>query len=190
MGNRRVGRKRLYQLEKQGIAVDLESGAGIKDAVVSATQHRNGQEIITEIALDLGVAQDKLGNTITLVHGEAADKPIGIASKNASIAKLTEAKFGIVTEVRAVCVEACTRDIDVVLGTNHNVNTKGNIGTATSVLAGGGSALAKGADSAADIDDSTIRSLYVTDGDATGPGAINDCKLLIYIHGFVAPADL
>lgn len=190
MGNRRLSRKRLFQVEKAGQAVDLESGAGIKDAVISASQHRQGQEIITEIALDLGVTKDKTGTTIALVHGEADNKPIGIASKSASIAKLTEAKFGIVTEVRAVCVEACTRDIDVVLGTNHDVATKGNIGTVTSVLAGGGSALAKGADNSADIDDSTIRSLYVADGDGTGAGAINDCKLLIYIHGFVAPDDL
>ena len=53
MGSRRVSRKRLYNVEKAGISVDLESAEGIKDCVVSATQHRQGQEIITEIALDL-----------------------------------------------------------------------------------------------------------------------------------------
>ena len=53
MGNRRVGRKRLYQLEKAGQNIDLESGVGIAPAIKSATQHRNGQEIITEIAIDL-----------------------------------------------------------------------------------------------------------------------------------------
>ena len=31
MGNRRVGRKRLFELEKQGISVDLESGVGMKN---------------------------------------------------------------------------------------------------------------------------------------------------------------
>ncbi len=190
MGSRRVSRKRLYNVEKAGISVDLESGAGIKDAVISTSQHRQGQEIITEIAIDLGVTKDSLGNVIALVHGEAPDKPIGIASLSASVAKLTEAKFGIVTEVRAVCVEACTRDIDVVIATNHDVATKGTIGTVTSVLAGGGSALAKGKDGSANPDDSTIRSLYITDGDTAGAGAIGDCKLLIYVHGYVAPDDL
>ena len=53
MGNRRIGRKRLYGVEKAGQKINLESGAGISAAIKSATQHRQGQEIITEIAVDL-----------------------------------------------------------------------------------------------------------------------------------------
>ena len=34
MGNRRIGRKRLYAVEKAGKTIDLESGAGIKDAII------------------------------------------------------------------------------------------------------------------------------------------------------------
>lgn len=60
MGSRRVSRKRLYQVEKQGIDIDLESGEGIKNAIISATQHRQGQEIITEIAVDLGTSKVRL----------------------------------------------------------------------------------------------------------------------------------
>jgi hypothetical protein len=55
MGNRRLGRKRLFSLEKKGQKVELGSGPGIADAVLYATQHRQGHEIITEIAIDLGV---------------------------------------------------------------------------------------------------------------------------------------
>ena len=40
MGNRRIGRKRLYGVEKKGQKVVLDSGAGISDAILSATQHR------------------------------------------------------------------------------------------------------------------------------------------------------
>ena len=38
MGNRRIGRKRLYAVEKAGQRIDLESGAGIAGAIKSATQ--------------------------------------------------------------------------------------------------------------------------------------------------------
>ena len=53
MGNRRIGRKRLYGVEKQGQSIDLDSGAGISGAIIRATQHRQGQELITEILLIL-----------------------------------------------------------------------------------------------------------------------------------------
>ena len=48
MGNRRIGRKRLYAIEKAGKKIDLDSGVGISGAIKSASQHRNGQEIITD----------------------------------------------------------------------------------------------------------------------------------------------
>ena len=32
MGNRRIGRKRLYGVEKQGQSIDLGAGAGISDS--------------------------------------------------------------------------------------------------------------------------------------------------------------
>ena len=58
MGNRRIGRKRLYGVEKQGQSIDLGAGAGISGAIARATQHRQGQELITEILIDLGTTAD------------------------------------------------------------------------------------------------------------------------------------
>ena len=57
MGNRRIGRKRLYGVEKQGQKIDLEAGAGISGAISRATQHRQGNELITEILVDLGTSK-------------------------------------------------------------------------------------------------------------------------------------
>ena len=96
MGNRRVGRKRLYELEKAGQSVDLEAGGGIKEMIASASQHRQGQELITEIVLDLGAA----GHDFAVGVGDG--KAIGVTGDGTSatyafITKLTAAKFGIIT---------------------------------------------------------------------------------------------
>ena len=96
MGNRRLSRKRLYQVEKAGQSIDLESGLGFKAAVKSVSQHRQGQELITEIAVDLDA----------LIGGNADNAAMAsAASAAAHITQLTVAKYGIITEIRAVCVE-------------------------------------------------------------------------------------
>ena len=60
MGNRRLSRKRLYEVEKLGQSIELASGAGAVGMIKSATQHRNGQEIITEIAQKIELIEKKL----------------------------------------------------------------------------------------------------------------------------------
>ena len=100
MGNRRFSRKRLYQVEKAGQQVDLGSGAGISSCVGTATQHRQGQEIITEIPIDLGAAG------VTIEDGSATGGVFGVASAaDSSITELTVAKFGHITEIRAILME-------------------------------------------------------------------------------------
>ena len=191
MGSRRVSRKRLYEVEKQGQAVDLESGAGIADAIISATQHRQGQEMITEIAIDLNPA----GATIT--NGGADTQAIGVTSGgNAFITQLTIAKYGIVTEIRGVLVEdasdGSTRDINVAIGSS--AVARGAAPANHTPLAAALDAL--GRDSSLDLDNATTYQgsgseyyLYLT-ADSSHGSAFTAGKVLIYIHGFVAPADL
>ena len=105
MGNRRIGRKRLYGVEKKGQKVNLESGAGVASNITSATQHRQGQELITEIAIDLD------GLT-----GADTDRDIIGGASASYITRLTKAKFGIVTEVRVVCVETITNTATDITG--------------------------------------------------------------------------
>jgi len=193
MGNRRLGRKRLYQLEKAGQDVNLESGAGIKDAIVSANQHRNGLEMITEIAVDLGTS------AVDIVGG-GSDKPVGVASQKAMITRLTKAKYGTITEVRVVCVEDGGADYDVVVGSD-SVNTAGSITGRAELVTDIGNDL--GEDSSAlaatiiGIDSNGMQTadnewyLYVTNANGnSSTTSINSGKLLIYLHGFAEPADL
>jgi len=183
MGNRRVGRKRLYAVEKSGQKIDLDSGAGISGAISSATQHRQGQEIITEIVMDLGAQ--------STIRGTGENKACGLSGKESDITKLTRAKYGVVTEVRAICMEAGSSDIDLILSTSHGVSQGVTVAAdRAAVIEELDAANSLGRDNSADVDNGTIYSLYVADGDTAGAGNITSGKLIIYVHGFVIPDDL
>jgi len=207
MGNRRIGRKRLYGVEKQGQSIDLGSGSGISPAIARATQHRQGQELITEILIDLGTS------AAAIVPGGADDQIIGVASAASAITQLTEAKFGVITEVRLVCLEdvdassAAGADINLVglPGNNSDNATRAqgfDVGSSSPVaIITGGSApisgdLSAGMDVSYTTDSGALKDtyLYLTDGAGSASGAYNGSggkgKLAIYIHGFAVPADL
>ena len=187
MGNRRFSRKRLFETEKLGKAVELGAGAGIKDAIVSATQHRNGAEIITEIAVDLGTSK------ADIIDGSAATGVIGVASAtDSSLAELTVAKFGNITEIRCVCVEALAMGIDLAL-----TSAAAATDSTQTTLADARDINVVGEDKTATF--STIANvngkfLHLCQG--TSSGGVNSAtalasgKFLIYIHGFAAPSDI
>jgi len=189
MGNRRFSRKRLFEVEKRGQPVDLGSGPGIKDAIVSATQHRNGAEIITEIAVDLGTSK-------AVISSATHDRdPIGVVSGGvAAVTQLTTAKFGIITEIRVVCMEvaASLANIDLEFGDNGDgVNDTADTGTPTSITTNCCATI--GADTPVLYDNTALlanKYLYICNGAGDTPDPFTAGKLLIYIHGFVAPADL
>ena len=193
MGNRRIGRKRLYGVEKAGQRINLDSGAGMKDNIKSASQHRQGQELITEIAVDLQ------GLTCA-----ASDKGIiGHASKPSYITQLTEANYGIVTEIRVVVAETITNTADDIGAEGVDVEVgDGAAGIANNTggsAYGGGTRVAlthdvrvKGADASATKDANELADgyLYVVNAESATSDTMTAGKLLIYIHGFVAPADI
>ncbi len=190
MGSRRLGRKRLFSLEKKGQKVELGSGPGIADAVLYATQHRQGHEIITEIAIDLGV-----GSIISSGTGSNGDTAaVGKDGEKAFVTQLTEAKFGIITEVRAVMTEAPVGgpvDIDLEFGDdNTGKSASGGAGTQagsqTSILT---ELTAKGEDTskAYDANELSNKFLYVCQGANDTSAEFTAGKILIYIHGFVDP---
>jgi len=87
MGSRRLGRKRLYSLEKRGeslTASDLGMGVGASPMLVHASRLRDGAEILTEIVLNLAPTGTdiKPGNS-------QADGVIGVAGSKSEIASLT-----------------------------------------------------------------------------------------------------
>jgi hypothetical protein len=190
MGNRRIGRKRLYGVEKKGQKIDLESGAGISGAIKSATQHRQGQEIITEILVDLGTSQ------AVIAGGSAEESAVGVGTSAAHLTRLTAAKFGIITEIRAVCLEApLPAAVDTVdIWTNGSaIVADSDVGTAGTPVAGPADLSAVGEDTSAAYVANNVADKYLYIANATGKtggDTFTAGKLAIYIHGFVAPSDL
>jgi hypothetical protein len=195
MGNRRIGRKRLYGVEKQGQSVDLGAGAGISGAISRATQHRQGSEIITEILIDLGCA-DAAGD----IQGGGADKPVGVASAAAAITRLTTAKYGIITEFRVVCLEDGGADYDLVVG-SASQNTAATVTGRVEMVADIGNDLGEDTSSTNSavigVDSGGMQTadsewyLYLTNAAANSNAVdIDSGKLAIYIHGFEAPSDI
>ena len=191
MGNRRLSRKRLYQVEKLGQAVDIEAAEGIKNAISSATQHRNGQEIITEIAVDLGSSK---GTIIGASNGDGY--AVGEASKVAYVTQLTKAKYGLITEIRAVLLEAPTTG-----GTNIELEHVANASKQTNQQVSGTKIAQNlatvGQDESTAYDthvtlgqNGTAHYLYIVLGAGGAASQFDTGKLLIYIHGFATPDDL
>lgn len=206
MGNRRIGRKRLYGVEKAGQKVDLQAGAGISGAIKSATQHRQGQEMITEIAVDL---QGDSSTTIkTAGGGGNGDRsPIGVdstsdATLKAFLTELTVAKYGIITEIRAVLVEALdsTAGSPPAIGIESGATGDGRCIVADGSGTDGGTRVqliqnldAVGEDTSAALDDSSAINgtfLYIVQEANDTADTLTAGKVLIYIHGFAAPADI
>ena len=199
MGSRRLGRKRLFSLDKKGQTVDLEAGAGIKDAIVEATQRREGHQIITEIAVDLGTSKATI--TSTGGGGNGDRSPIGVAAASSAtpafLTRLTRAKFGVVTEVRAVLLEA----VDSVgnIGLETGSDGDGFVKTADGTGVDGGTRVqlvqnlnVLGEDISADINDNSAENDYlyiVQEADDTAE-AITTGKLVIIIYGHEVPASI
>ena len=189
MGNRRLGRARLYTIEKSGATLDLSPDVDIRDAIARTTQHRVGQEIITEIVVDLGTSK------ATVIGGNGAEKAVGVSGKAASLGQMTRAKVGIVTEVRAVVTEAPDSEGDV----NNTLDIWFHTaGITQGAAVGGGTAgpadiNAAGEDTTATYDANQLEDKYLYIANATGVSGnvqFTAGKLVIYIYGFAVPDDL
>ena len=105
MGMKKLARKRLFDVEKKGIDVDVGAGPGMEKAIISSTQHREGYKVVTDIIVDLGTSKDTLKT-----GGTTAGMPVGAedeasAAQLSYIAQLTPAIFGTVTQVETICLE-------------------------------------------------------------------------------------
>ena len=193
MGNRRLGRKRLYTIEKQGQTVDLSPGLGMAPAIERTTQHRLGQELITEIVVDLGTSK------ATIIGGGAEEDACGVSGKKATLGQLTRAKVGIVTEIRAIVTEAPDSAGDANNTLDLWVNSA-SLDTGADVTDGNQVATSNVADLNAvgedtsvtlDADDVADGYLYITNATGvTGGVAFTAGKLVIYIYGYAVNDDI
>ena len=167
MGIRRLGRKRLAAIESHGIRKDISPSAAMKNAIVSADQHREGHKVVTDIVLDLGAANAGL-KTKAL-----ADKdPIGTTAASTApsyVCQVTDAVFGTVTSVEVICLEAITdgtlTDYDVMFGDDDGY-LGSDASNDTAIKTGVG---AKGYHEIAEYDAENLKNkyIYITAGAAT-----------------------
>lgn len=132
MGVKKLSRARLFNSEKLGKNVigDISVGIGMKDAVVSATQHREGYKVTTDIVLDFGTSKNDIKS-----GGILPNYPSGVSGstlQTVQICQVTDAVFGVVTQLDAICLEAATD------GTTDGTLTDFNIITSSAAQYWGG----------------------------------------------------
>ena len=181
MGIKRLSRRRMAAIEARGIKKGIGCSPAMGGTIISATQHREGLKVTTDILYDLGAS-----GTSILTKGLAAADPIGISGTDVSyICKLTAAVFGSITTIETVCLEVITdgtlTDYDLMYGDADGY--LGSDASNDSLLANEASEDIGSAvgvhristfDAAADIAD---KYLYITAGAATSQkaSAVIDC---------------
>ncbi len=124
MGSRRLGRKRLHSLDKQGqslTAAQLGMGAGISPALVRATQTREGLISVIEIVLDLGTSKADIASYAN------ANDIIGVDGVDSTLFDANDTDvFGRLLEVEMVCFEDLAGGDDDVILTHHTAKITNN----------------------------------------------------------------
>ena len=111
MGNRRMGRKRMFALNKRGQTSTNTAGAAFENAVVSTTVTRQGHEIVTEFAIDLEGTNAEVTGTHMAIDGhlyEGAQQGAHIGQPGLTgsyMGQLTVAQNGYIVGADMVCVE-------------------------------------------------------------------------------------
>ena len=194
---RRLGIKRLNALSKNGAKVTGSLGNGASGSVGHRMIRKIGQEIITEIYVDLASSQGAFSQpgTTGLILGHSSSNSAGVStSQNAELTHITEKENGVVTLVEMTCVEAPTGgdpDIDLVYATAAKTFS-GSAGTA--LIAAGG-ALVLGSENATLFDANELRenNIYLSYGGATDRAAAATYtagKLIIRLYGHAVPEDV
>ena len=128
MGSRRLGRRRLYSLEKRGQSLtetDLGPGAGAKGAIQAAFQHREGAVIVTEIWVDLLKGSFESHGANAVIGKDGTD--------SGTLFQWTESLFGQLLDVDLMITEDLAGGaVNIILASNSaaiNVKSGGNSNT-------------------------------------------------------------
>ena len=190
MGSRRIGVKRLNALSKTGESVSGALGEGVTGAVGHRKIMKSGNEITTEIYVDLGSSAGALvqPGTVDLVIGN------GAAAENAYLTQITTAENGIVTLIEMTCVETPTGgDTDIDL--SYAAGALGYSGSSgiTSLINAGASVIGSEDPTLLDANELSDQYIYLTTGAATDGAAgatYTAGKLLIRFYGHAVPDDV
>ena len=163
---RRIGRKYLYSLEKQGQSNTNTPGRQVTGAIGHTKVSRDGNLITTEITIDLGSSKYAGGG---LIQCATADAVIGTGSASGSqechLGQITTAVNGIVTEVELVCVENIVggitgSDLDISYGTGSTGVYSSSAGM-TSLVASAGENCVIGKNFVVDVEDNSLANQYL-----------------------------
>ncbi len=115
---KRLGRKRLFALNKLGETLTKTAGAGISDSIGNSTRLRSGHEIISELTIDLANGTSAANSYATTGVGASAIKTIGVSSsalphENAQLLQIDNNTAegtinGVVISGELICVESPT----------------------------------------------------------------------------------
>jgi len=190
MGSRRLGRQRLFSLEKRGKESDNRPGPGIADAVVYSKVSRDGAQITTEIVVDLGTSKAAIQSKDT--DGDV----IGVSGGGAAyLTQLTEAVNGVVTDAEIICTEApTTGELDLNLVYNSSAALAFDSAGGSDLLVDTNADLVKGLNVVGAINNNAAQNdyVYLAVGTATAPaaGTYDAGKLVIRIYGYAVESDL
>ena len=83
---KRLGRKRLFALNKLGETSTQTAGTGISPAIGAQTQLREGSLITTDIQIDLGTSAGAIASVATTgTPANAGSAVIGVAALTSSL---------------------------------------------------------------------------------------------------------
>ena len=141
---KRLGRKRLYQLEKVGIKDAKSAGTGMLLCTGEQSQVRTGAEMMTEIHIDLGSSTGPARSFGDFTNTNA--KVIGIsgaadaAARPGQIVLVDTNQHGVVSDLEFVCVETPQGgepDIDVWIHSQVVAVSGGVAAAGTNVITAG-----------------------------------------------------
>jgi len=193
---KRLGVKRLNALSKTGESVTGSLGTGASGSVGYRRIIKSGNEVTTEIYVDLGSSKgafyypSKAG--LILGHSSSADG--AQTAGKAHLTQINQKENGIITLVEMTCVETPaggSTDIDLMVAATEQAFSGST--SLTSVINAGTAAI--GAEDAAALDDNSLdaKYLYLASGAANAGAAVAEYtagKFLIRLYGHVAPDDV
>ncbi len=192
---RRLGRKRLYALEKEGQSFSGSVGTGISGSLVSRTVHRDGQNVVTDIVLDLGTSDGPLNcpDIKRKVIGYSASVG-GALTQPAHLGFVGHMESGVVTLVEATCLELPTggpAKIELQFNSSATVTYSGSAGTRVMELPV--AALGSSSQVSYDANELQGKYLYLASAEEGDAGAAKRTytagKIHIRLHGTIIPDD-
>jgi hypothetical protein len=205
MGSRRLGRQRLYALDKLGQDSDMTEGAGVNSAIGHSRLFKDGTQVTTEIYVDLGTSLGTMASS-----GSAGAVVIGLSGSQseeagpvgpAFLCQLSDTVNGMIHDVELTCVENVAGgepDIDVVYSDSATLrfaSPTGSAGATTAVLVAAGTDLVKGDNSTGTVDNNAASGKYLYLATGQGAGDPDDAdytagKLVLRLYGTLVPDDV